>query len=90
MVCQVIGDENQAKGLLLAEALRRELPALRILTHCSGGKYNSQLKKAYASSAQCVLVLEDDEIKLKMLNAEAQAEVLDSQEVVSKLKNIFI
>jgi len=86
----LIGDENQAKGLFLAEMIRQALPSLRVLTHCGAGKYNSQLKKAYASSARCVLVLEDDEIKLKMLNAEAQAEVLDSQEVVRKLKNIFI
>ena len=85
----LIGDENQEKGLLLAENIRQALPSLRVLTHCGGGKYNSQLKKAYASEAHCVLVLEDDEVKLKMLDDEAKTEVLDCQGIISKLGNIF-
>jgi histidyl-tRNA synthetase len=85
----LIGDQNQAKGLLLAENIRQAMPSLRVLTHCGGGKYNSQLKKAYASGAQCVLVLESDEIKLKMLDDEGQNEALDSQAVISRLEKIF-
>lgn len=85
----LIGEENQAKGLLLSENIRQALPSLRVLTHCAGGKYNSQLKKAYASGAQCVLVLEANEIKLKMLDDEGNTEVLDSQDIISKLGNIF-
>ena len=86
----LIGDENQAKGLLLAENIRQALPSLRVLTHCGGGKYNSQLKKAYASGARCVLVLEADEIKLKMLDVDGQTELLNSQDVIGKLENIII
>jgi histidyl-tRNA synthetase len=85
----LIGNENQAKGLLLAENIRQELPAIRIFTHCGGGKYNSQLKKAYASEARCVLVLEAEEIKLKILDADVSAEVLDNADLVNKLKDIF-
>ncbi len=86
----LIGDENQSKGLLLAESIRQAIPTLRVLTHCGGGKYNSQLKKAYASGAHCVLVLEANEIKLKMLDDEAQNETLSSHDVISKLENIFL
>ena len=86
----LIGDENQSKGLLLAESIRQAIPSLRVLTHCGGGKYNSQLKKAYASGAHCVLVLEANEIKLKMLDDEAQNETLSSHDVISKLENIFL
>ena len=85
----LIGIENQSKGLLLAETIRQALPDLRILTHCGGGKYNSQLKKAYASNASCVLVMEAEEIKLKMLDVEGPAEVLESSDLVSKLNDIF-
>jgi len=85
----IIGGENQPKGLFLAEEIRSALPALRVLTHCGAGKYNSQLKRAFASGATCVLVLEDEEIKLKMLDADGQADVLDSQGIISKLKTIF-
>ncbi len=76
--------------MLLAEKIRQALPALRVLTHCGGGKYNSQLKKAYASGAHCALVLEAGEIKLKMLDDDGQTESLDSQDVISKMENIFI
>lgn len=86
----LIGIENQTKGLFLAEKIRRALPAIRVLTHCGGGKYNSQLKKAYASGARCVVVLEGEEIKLKMLDADGKINVLDSQNIVSKINNIFI
>tara|TARA_R110000824_G_scaffold7892_6_gene35968 strand:+ start:83135 stop:84403 length:1269 start_codon:yes stop_codon:yes gene_type:complete len=85
----LIGEENQTKGLFLAERLRRELPAIRVLTHCGGGKYNSQLKKAFASGAQCALILEGDEIKLKMLDADGESEVVDAADLGTKIKNIF-
>ena len=85
----LIGNEIQAKGLLLAENIRQALPAIRILTHCGGGKYNSQLKKAYASEARCAVVLEAEEIKLKILDADVPADVLDNADLVSKLKDIF-
>jgi histidyl-tRNA synthetase len=57
----VIGTEEvQAQALLLGRQLRQALPGLRILTHCGGGKYNAQLKKAFASGARCAVVLEGE------------------------------
>jgi histidyl-tRNA synthetase len=85
----LIGNENQAKGLFLAEQIRQNFSGLRVLTHCSGGKYNSQLKKAYASGAHCAVVLEDEMIKLKMLDSGDQTDVADAQGLITKLKNIF-
>jgi len=85
----LIGHENQAKGLFLAEQIRQNFSGVRVLTHCSGGKYNSQLKKAYASGARCVVVLEDELIKLKMLDREDQAFTVDAQGLITELKNIF-
>jgi histidyl-tRNA synthetase len=68
----LVGKGVQAQGLLLARELRQALPSLRILTHCGGGKYNAQLKKAYASGARVALILEGEsaqaQIKLKALN----------------------
>tara|TARA_R100001143_G_C3352245_1_gene130227 strand:+ start:239 stop:1528 length:1290 start_codon:yes stop_codon:yes gene_type:complete len=85
----IIGNENFSSGLLLAEELRREMPFLRVLTHCGGGKYNSQLKKAYASNARCALVLEEDEIKLKILDDEGQSSELEAEGVCRTIKTIF-
>ena len=85
----IIGEENLARGLELAEQLRQANSALRVLTHCGGGKYNSQLKKAFACKARWALVLEGDEIKLKMLDDEGQSSILGQQEVAGEITRLF-
>jgi histidyl-tRNA synthetase len=68
------GEQLQAGAQLLARDLRLALPELRILTHCGGGKYNAQLKKAFASGARCAVILEGDTlpelVKIKVLDDE--------------------
>jgi histidyl-tRNA synthetase len=76
----VVGQGVQSQALGLARELRQAFPGLRILTHCGGGKYNAQLKKAYASGARCALILEGDvpqtTLKLRLLDdSNANAEL---------------
>jgi len=85
----IIGEENIPRGLALADELRRKNPVLRVLTHCAGGKYNSQLKKAYASQASWALVLEGSEIKLKMLDDDGQSSILAEQDVAVRITTLF-
>ena len=47
---------------LLAERLRNELPDLRLMTHCGGGSFKSQLRKADKSGADYALILGADEV----------------------------
>jgi len=56
----VTAAEMAAQSLEIAERLRQENPDWRVVGHCGGGKYNSQLKKAYSSGALFALVLEND------------------------------
>ena len=74
-------------------ALRAALPGCRILTHCGGGKYNNQLKKAYASGARCALILEGDEaqevIKFKPLDNSGEDKSLPLNEVKTWLQKFF-
>jgi len=58
----LVGDSAVAQGLLLAEQLRNALPRLRLRTHCGGGSFKNQMKKADKSGAQRVLILGEDEI----------------------------
>ncbi len=58
----MMGAEAQRRGLQLAESLRDALPALRLITHCGGGSFKSQFKKADKSNARYALVLGDDEL----------------------------
>ncbi len=86
----VIGSGVTEQAQLLARAIRQNLPELRVLTHCGGGKYNSQLKKAFASGARCALILEGDEaqaeIKTKILDDDGATDSVAPSSVCDWLK----
>ncbi len=56
------GDGSISQGLQLAENLRDQLSALKIQTHCGGGSFKNQIKKADKSGASLALILGEDEI----------------------------
>ena len=47
-----------SQALLLAEAIRAMCPGRGIVCHCGGGKYSSQVKRAFAAGASLAVVLE--------------------------------
>ncbi|GMG87398.1 histidine--tRNA ligase [Biformimicrobium ophioploci] len=71
----------QAEAFAIAENLRSELPWLRLLVHCGGGSFKSQMKKADKSGADVALILGENEVAegnigVKFLRSdEAQASV---------------
>ena len=89
-----VGEQAQRQGLLLAEQLRDSVPALRVLTHCGGGSFKSQFKKADRSGARYALVLGDEEVAqeragLKALREQADQEMLDFEVLSDRLARIF-
>lgn len=56
------GERAAEAGLVLAENLRQTLPGLRLITHCGGGSFKSQFKRADRSGARFALVLGDGEM----------------------------
>jgi histidyl-tRNA synthetase len=89
----VVGEGVRTQALLLAAALREALPSLRVLTHCGGGKYNAQLKKAFASGAGCALILEGDsvqeQVKIKVLADGGDTHQMHVQDVAAWCGNFF-
>ncbi len=89
----VVGEGVVAEGLALARSLRTAFPDLGIIGHCGGGKYNSQLKRAYASGARLAVILEQDAdtsatpntVKLRRLDDSGQSETTDIDSVVAKV-----
>jgi histidyl-tRNA synthetase len=86
----LMGEAAQQRGLLLAEQLRDALPLLRIETHCGGGSFKSQFKKADKSGARLALILGEEELNnnrvgVKFLREEAEQQLLSQEEVVQFL-----
>ena len=77
----LMGDEPQREGLLLAEQLRDQLPGLRLLTHCGGGGFKSQFKKADRSGAHYALILGDDEMAKGVVSVKNLREQTEQQEI---------
>ncbi len=91
----IVGEELVGQGLQLAESLRRQFPDLRLQVNCGGGKYNSQIKKAFSSGARVVIVLELEqgqsppisEVKLRTLDESAQSASIALPELNNELEN---
>ena len=89
----LVGDLAMSHGLTLAEKLRSALPMLRLRTHCGGGSFKNQMKKADKSGAPLVLMIGDDEIAqqqvtVKHLREDQPQTSLSFNELVEYLKKI--
>lgn len=66
----LVGDLAMQQGLLLAEQMRSALPALRLRSHCGGGSFKNQMKKADKSGAQLALILGENEIAQQQVSVK--------------------
>lgn len=58
----ILADEAVQTGLKLAEDLRNAVPGLRLMSHCGGGSFKSQFKKADKSGALLAIILGQEEL----------------------------
>lgn len=87
-------DALQADAMTLAETLRRDVPGLRVLSHCGGGKFNNQLKRAYASGAPAAVILDQPLAQLqtqcglrwRALSQDSTAEAMDYSGLLERLR----
>jgi histidyl-tRNA synthetase len=91
----VADEEALPQAMVLAESIRAHIPTLRVLTHCGGGGFKSQLKKADNSGAQIALILGEDEIKtghvtVKFLREDKPQQQVSVTEIVHFLHNLFM
>ena len=85
------GEGSEIAGLKLAEALRTELPEIRLISHCGGGSFKSQFKRADKSGAQVALVLGEDEVRnqtvsLKYLRQDHPQQTIAQGELAATLR----
>ena len=85
-----VGEAAQRQGMLLAEQLRDALPLLRLESHCGGGSFKSQFKRADKSGASLALILGDEEVAngtlgIKFLRQEAEQQLLPLPQAIDFL-----
>jgi histidyl-tRNA synthetase len=83
--------EVQSSAMRSAERLRDALPGLQLLTHCGGGSFKSQMKKADKSGADIALILGEDEarngqLSLKYLREDRPQETLSLDQTIEQLR----
>ncbi len=88
------GNAAQRKGLQLAESVHNALPDLKLVTHCGGGSFKSQLKKADKSGARIALIIGDDEVtnnsvNIKFLREDKPQLSYQEDELIDNLFKIF-
>ncbi len=64
------GERAESAAIVMAEALREQLPMLRIVSNCGGGSFKSQFKKADKSGAGIALILGDQEVEAGTVNVK--------------------
>jgi len=77
----MVGETAQQAGMDLAENLRDTASSLRIQTHCGGGSFKSQFKKADRSGARYAIVLGEDEVNRSVAGIKPLRERGEQEEV---------
>ena len=85
---------DAATALVFADKLRDQCPGINIESHCGGGSFKSQIKKADKSGAQIALILGENEIAeqtigVKYLRSEQPQEAVVQTELADLLHLYF-
>ena len=75
------GDAAQLAAITAVENLRAEMPACRIVQHCGGGSFKSQMKKADKSGARVALIWGEDEVANDSVTLKPLREGTEQQRV---------
>jgi len=85
-----VGEQAELAAIAVAERLRSELPAKRVILHCGGGNLKKQFKKADKSGADIALILGDEElargeITLKWLRQSHPQQTIELSKLTEQL-----
>lgn len=75
------GEGSLTAGLLLAEQLRSERPQLRIMTHCGGGNFKKQMKRADKVAARIALILGETEVAEQKVTVKFLRDQVEQQTI---------
>lgn len=89
----MVGENAELAGIKLAEQLRSDVCDIRIQSHCGGGKFNKQMKRADKSGASVAIILGDSEIEqqaatVKYLRENREQQTVPFTELAQLLEDI--
>lgn len=92
LIC--VGEKPLKEALVIAETIRDACPGLRLMTHCGGGNFKQQFKKADKSGATIALILGEQEwatqtIGIKYLREEREQSVIALSQVEKIIRGII-
>ena len=88
------GEGTTLNAFQIAEQIRTELPQVRVMTHCSGGKFQKQFKRADKIEAKYALVIGESEVQAKTvvvkdLRNGAEQITISQSDLINTLKTYF-
>lgn len=88
------GEGATLNAFQMAERIRSELPQLGVMTHCSGGNFKKQFKRADKVEAQIALVIGESEVEqqtvvLKDLQSGAEQVTIAQADLIAELTKRF-
>ncbi|MBV1915424.1 MAG: histidine--tRNA ligase [Pseudomonadales bacterium] len=75
---------GQSAGFKIAETLRQAYPSLRVISHCGGGNFKRQMKRAVDSQASYALILGSEELE----SGEISVKALKEQQPQQRLNEV--
>lgn len=69
MIC-AMGEEAEIFAIKIANSLRLNLPQVKIMTHCGGGKFKKQMAHADKAGAKFAIILGEDEVNNNQLTVK--------------------
>ena len=88
------GEGATLNAFQLAETIRSALPQVRVMTHCSGGKFQKQFKRADKVDAKLALVIGESEVAektvvVKDLRSSAEQVTISQTDIIETLTKHF-
>ncbi|WP_108651728.1 histidine--tRNA ligase [Dongshaea marina] len=82
-----VGEGTAEAALKLAEQIRDAAPDCRLMTHCGGGNFKKQLKRADKNNAAVAFILGEDEIAqgqvtVKFLRGQAEQQSMTIEQAI--------
>ena len=88
------GEGATLNAFQLAETIRSALPQVRVMTHCSGGKFQKQFKRADKVDAKLALVIGESQVAektvvVKDLRSSAEQVTISQADIIETLTKHF-